>query len=320
MSSSEPGSGRRPESESEPDEHTEFLSSWKSSMLGRRPVIGVPTRGLSGVVVIGASAALVVGIVIGGVMAVQAFTRSGDGTSDTAALTSAGLGSTTSPSPTATATAEPTATATKDPKKTKTKEAAVPVHTRTVTEEATSTPKQTVKQSEKQTAAQKKKATAAAEKAEKKPGATTASVGAIKNLVTGFCVDLPGYGAVAGDVNVTQYYCDSSADDNQRYETITQADGTFLLREVKSQYCLDVGGSGSVAAGTNVITHACLPGDTDNQMFRKQAQGGGFYLVNVKSGLCLDVSNINNAHDQPDQELTLYTCSPDDDHIWTFTG
>lgn len=320
MSSSEPGSGKPSKS----DDHDEFLSSWKGSMLGRRPSIGVPTRGLRGVAVIGGSVALVVGVVVGGVTAVQAFTGQSDsGDSDTAALTSASLGTTASP--TATQTPEPTATATKHPKKTKKTEeaAAEPAHTRTVTEtaaEATTTPKQVAKKSEKQTAAQKKKAAAAAEAAEATPGTTLKSIGAIKNLVTGFCVDLPGYGAAAENVLVTQYYCDGTSADNQRYETITQSDGTFLLRETKSHWCLDVNGSGAAASGTVVNTHTCLLGSDDNQMWKKQAQGDGFYLINVKSNLCLDVSNAGSGDKMPDQKLTLYPCSSTDDHIWKFTG
>lgn len=38
----------------------------------------------------------------------------------------------------------------------------------------------------------------------------------------------------------------------------------------------------------------------------------------MKTGLCLDVSGADDQErNQPGQVLTLYTCSPDDDHIWT---
>jgi hypothetical protein len=40
--------------------------------------------------------------------------------------------------------------------------------------------------------------------------------------------------------------------------------------------------------------------------------------VNVKSGLCLDVSGFEDEErNREGQVLTMYTCSPNDDHIWT---
>lgn len=150
------------------------------------------------------------------------------------------------------------------------------------------------------------------------PRTTLTKIGVIRNKVTGMCVDVPNYGSVENSTPVTQYYCRSGSSDNQMYEKISLANGNFVLRNVKSGLCVDVDGSGAVKAGANVYLRACLFGKQDNQMFRKKAQGSGFYLVNVKSGLCLDVSNENGDNDQPDQQLTLYTCSPDDDHIWSF--
>ncbi len=73
-----------------------------------------------------------------------------------------------------------------------------------------------------------------------------------------------------------------------------------------------------MGSGTQLTMSACNIGDQDNQMFKKQKQGNGFYLINVKSGLCLDISNAGG-NDKIDQVLTLYPCSPNDDHVWTFS-
>ncbi|GAA3621245.1 hypothetical protein GCM10022223_42650 [Kineosporia mesophila] len=118
---------------------------------------------------------------------------------------------------------------------------------------------------------------------------------------------------------MTPNTCVPGASDNQQFQTVAAADGTFLLRNVASGWCLDVNGSGSVKSGTVVNTHGCLPGNQDNQMFRKQAQGNGFFLVHVKTGMCLNVSNPYGVDNQvADLKLTLFACSAKDDHIWTF--
>jgi len=312
--SGDQGDAGPPESEGRSDRQAEFLSSWKGSMLGRRPALGLPTRGLRGIVVIAASVAVVVGITIGGVAAVNAVAGSGkDNDPQTAALTSADL-QTTAPSPAL--TEEPTATATQRPKKTRTKKATKPpVQTRTVTETAAPTGKPKAK---KQTTKEKKKATKAAKKADATAGTVTATVGVIKNLVTNYCVDVPGLGAVSENTTVLQTNCFPGTSDNQEYQTVSQADGTFLLRNVKSQWCLDVPGTGAVGTNVDIVTLTCLFGDADNQMFKKQAQGDGFYLVNVKSGLCLDSLGLDAASSPVDSKLDLVICSPTDNDIWTF--
>lgn len=151
-------------------------------------------------------------------------------------------------------------------------------------------------------------------------GPVYATVGVIRNLMTHYCADLPGRtGSVEENVVVAQYTCDGGSNDNQVYQTVTQPDGTFLLRNLKSGWCLDVDGSGSVAKGTGVNTHNCLLGSQDNQMFRKEYQGDGFFLVHVKSGLCLNVSNPDGVDNKVlELRLTLFPCSTDDDHVWTF--
>jgi len=140
--------------------------------------------------------------------------------------------------------------------------------------------------------------------------------GVIKNLVTGQCVDLPDSGVPAPGTGVNQYTC-LPGTDNQDFELVDQS-GLLLIRNLESNYCLDLPGTGSSEIGAVVLVDPCQAGNSDNQMWRAKRQGDGFYLVNVKSGLCLDVSNSNEQERlQLGQILTLYTCTPDDDHIWT---
>jgi len=149
---------------------------------------------------------------------------------------------------------------------------------------------------------------------------TTSSIGVIRNLGNGLCVDLSGRGSVAENVLVQQHACNVGSADNQMYQSIS-ADGgsTFLLRNIRSGWCLDVNGSDSVAPNIVVNTHTCLFGDQDNQMFRKEPHGSGFYLVNVKSGLCLGVSYADGKQDAYQQPLILATCGDSGGRdVWSF--
>nr|WP_269328734.1 RICIN domain-containing protein [Kineosporia babensis] len=226
--------------------------------------------------------------------------------------------------------AEPTTSPTAEPKKaepsaTETKKQSPErVRTTTVTETTAASDGAGDADEPAEPAAGKK--TGAEEKAEKaEPAAKQAkattqvrSVGVIRNSFSGMCVDLPYYGAVDEGSQVTQFECRPGDGDNQMYETVSRGGDAFLIRNQKSNWCLDVDGLGAAPAGSNVKARTCAFGSADNQMFRKQSQGGGFYLVNVKSGLCLDVSDADNANRRADQPLTLWRCSPDNDHVWTF--
>ncbi|GAA3620344.1 hypothetical protein GCM10022223_41550 [Kineosporia mesophila] len=146
--------------------------------------------------------------------------------------------------------------------------------------------------------------------------APLAEMGVIKNLSTGFCVDLMGADVPEAGAAVSQYDCIPGVGDNQDFQLVEQY-GQYLIRNLKTNYCLDLPGTGAVGESTGVLASPCQAGESDNQMFRARPQGGGYYLVNVKSGLCLDVSNTNGGNKNAGQALTLFPCTPDDDHIWT---
>jgi hypothetical protein len=93
------------------DRQEEFLSSWKRSMLGGRPSVGVPRRGLRGVAVMVGTVAIVVGVVLGGVAVVNTVAGHDGGgsssSSDNAALTSVNLATATPEEPAPSATEKP---------------------------------------------------------------------------------------------------------------------------------------------------------------------------------------------------------------------
>ncbi|MCD5310243.1 RICIN domain-containing protein [Kineosporia babensis] len=150
-----------------------------------------------------------------------------------------------------------------------------------------------------------------------KAPAPLASMGIIRNLATGQCIDLPAADVPAVGTAVNQYNCIPGPNDNQDFELVEQF-GELMLRNLKTNYCLDLPGTGSVKPGAVVIVSPCQSGDTENQMFRAEPQTDGYYLRHVKSGLCLDVDGAgDDERNRPGQLLTVYTCSPDDDHIWT---
>lgn len=152
---------------------------------------------------------------------------------------------------------------------------------------------------------------------ETKTKAPVADTYLIKNEITGMCVDAAGYGAVSASTRVTQFRCVSGTGDNQMFRLLW-AGSEFQIYNEKSKLCVDVPDYGAKPAGTLLKLFTCHPGSTDNQMWRRQAQGDGYFLINVKSNLCLDVSNTPPGRMTANQQLTLYPCSAQDDHIWSF--
>jgi hypothetical protein len=94
---------------------------------------------------------------------------------------------------------------------------------------------------------------------------------------------------------------------------------------------MDLPGFGSVPATTRVYTFPCHTSPaSDNQEWRLVSiywQSPEYLIINVKSGLCLDVSGwasdgSDRANDTP---LTVFGCSNRawanggyDDHVWSF--
>ncbi|MFJ5231249.1 RICIN domain-containing protein [Kitasatospora sp. NPDC088391] len=140
------------------------------------------------------------------------------------------------------------------------------------------------------------------------------------NTVTAKCADLPGYGngGIGGAVN--QYTCNGTSSDNQRFHFDnygTTADGyaQYTVRNDKDNLCLDLPYFDGVPSGTLVSEYTCSGSTSDNELYKLVPRpNDGNWLVNVKSGLCLDVDGVRTGGN--DARLTVYTCSDTDDHTW----
>jgi len=136
----------------------------------------------------------------------------------------------------------------------------------------------------------------------------------LRNVKTTKCADIPWYESGSPGTQVFQYTCDNTSNDNQLMffdPRGRKADGQMLysVRNAKDNLCLDAGGYDAPTAGAPVIQFYCA-GPEDNQFVRVVQRNGGVWLVNDKSGLCLDVV------DTADNPLSYAVCSDTDDHLW----
>ncbi|WP_299534388.1 RICIN domain-containing protein [uncultured Streptomyces sp.] len=175
-------------------------------------------------------------------------------------------------------------------------------------------------------ASAKAKAKAAA-KPKKAPSHPSISRVLLKNLTTGMCADVPGYGKGAVNGPVNQFHCAAGNGDNQvwtldmRYADTGPTGGDlYQIRNVKDGLCLDLPGYGPVASTTSVSEFPCNGTTGDNQLWWLDARPGGTYWIRSFSsdGLCLDVSNKDGGG--PDARLTIFPCNDADDHRWSFLG
>jgi Ricin-type beta-trefoil lectin domain len=166
----------------------------------------------------------------------------------------------------------------------------------------------------------------------KKPVLAAVAIGGVvllavpKNVMTGLCADIPGYGD--GDLQgpVQQFTCNGSSHDNQQWDLVVNDKGggpggadLFSIRNTKDDHCADLPGNGAVDHGTHVIEWACSPGRTDNQMwYLVKKSKNGFWIRNYVSHKdCLDVLGTDGAGGK-DAALTVWPCSSKDDHLWAF--
>ncbi|GGZ00809.1 RICIN domain-containing protein [Streptomyces poonensis] len=149
----------------------------------------------------------------------------------------------------------------------------------------------------------------------------------IKNVKTGMCVDVPGYGNGKADGAVNQYPCNAGGDDNQmwslemRYRDVSpKGTDLYQIRNVKDGLCLDLPNYGPVSATTKVSEFPCNGTTADNQLWwLDRRPDGSSWVRNFSSnGLCLDVSAEGGV--RADSRLTLFHCSDSDDHRWRFSG
>jgi Ricin-type beta-trefoil lectin domain len=149
----------------------------------------------------------------------------------------------------------------------------------------------------------------------------------IKNKVTGFCVDIPGYGPGMVDGPVQAGACNGSNKDNQRWDLVVRQKGAgpngadlFVVRNAKDGYCLDLPNYGPAETSSHVTEWYCHPGSVDNQMwYLTKKSASEFWIRNMASrGECLDVAG-DPGSEALNAPLTIFPCSLNDDHLWSFS-
>ncbi len=147
----------------------------------------------------------------------------------------------------------------------------------------------------------------------------------LRNVLTGLCADVPGYGKgqVGGPVN--QFDCEKSAGDNQvwDFEVSNKGGGPgganlFVIKNEKDGLCMDAAGKGDAPGPTAVTEGNCDATNADNQLWWLDGQGDGTYWIrNAKSSdRCLDVWGETFGSGGRDAHLGLADCNPEDDHAW----
>ncbi|MFE6281198.1 RICIN domain-containing protein [Streptomyces sp. NPDC057877] len=148
----------------------------------------------------------------------------------------------------------------------------------------------------------------------------------VKNVMTGMCVDVPGYGKGQLDGPVNQFPC-ARTGDNQLWDLVVTGDGAgpsgadlFVIRNSADGYCLDLPDYGGRASGTPVSEYHCNGTTADNQLwYLDKRSDGRFWIRSHSSGnRCLDVSGFNGVGGR-DARLTIYDCAASDDHLWSFS-
>lgn len=150
--------------------------------------------------------------------------------------------------------------------------------------------------------------------------ATSATAFNFYNIETQRCIDLPGFWKGRKDGPVSQYTCDYTARDNQRFFLVRNGSfrgfPVYLIKNKTDGLCLDLPGFGAVPARTRVTEYTCRP-TNDNQSFYAQPAGRGTFLYrHVKAPrLCLDVEGHQARVN--DVRLMLWPCNAaSDDHLW----
>lgn len=146
----------------------------------------------------------------------------------------------------------------------------------------------------------------------------------LRNNRTGMCADLPGYGngKVGGEVN--EFYCDTSANDNQLWNFDVKLKGggprganLFVIRNSKDGLCMDLPGTGGVSGG-GIIEGLCDGSTGDNQLWWLEGRGSGLYWIHnfASDNRCLEVWGPGGGGGYPNSRLSVTGCNPADDHEW----
>ena len=191
---------------------------------------------------------------------------------------------------------------------------------------ATTAPPSPSPSKKKEPKADTKKLTAAEALRQKANAASSASKVLLKNVTTGLCADVPGFGNGGDETPVNQYPCNGTDADNQLWDLVVsdksggpEGAALFRIRNSKDSLCVDLPGRGAVPAMTRAQEYACDPAG-DNQLWWLDPRSDGTYWIRnfLSDGLCLSV--VGKAVGGNDAPLDLGQCKDTsaDDYRWTF--
>jgi hypothetical protein len=144
----------------------------------------------------------------------------------------------------------------------------------------------------------------------------------LQNVMTGKCADVPGNGKGSSGGAVVQHTCRKTAEDNQRWDLVVAKKGggpngadLFTIRNSKDALCIDPPANGAPTPA-RVTERVCAQGGAGQRWYLDKKHTGQFWIRSTGSGgKCLDVEGAR----AEDASLTVFTCDPNDDHLWAFT-
>lgn len=124
----------------------------------------------------------------------------------------------------------------------------------------------------------------------------------VKNVATGMCADLPGWGGGREDGPVNQEVCQRDNTDNMLWDLkVTVSNGgpegssLFVIKNREDGLCMDLPAYGSVSPGTKVSEYYCDGTNADNQLWWLDSRPEGYWIRNIASNLCLSVTGGRSA-------------------------
>jgi hypothetical protein len=149
----------------------------------------------------------------------------------------------------------------------------------------------------------------------------------IMNAYSGMCVDIPNYDAGKPGLDVSQYHCDGTDQDNQLWNMTVQVrgggpGGTDLVQfsNVKDGLCIDPPYRGAQPEDTVLSESDCTGTVADNQLWWLASAGDGIVWIRnyASNHLCLRVEGTDKK--AADARLGLGTCTAGDDSRWRLLG
>lgn len=150
----------------------------------------------------------------------------------------------------------------------------------------------------------------------------------IKNVATGECADLPGYGegSVGGSVN-QHPACLTTSADNQLWDlVVADRDGgpggasLFVVKNNTDGLCMDLPDYGTVASETKVTEYYCDKTTSNNQLwYLAPLPNSTYWIRNLISNLCLSVSGGSSAGKNAHLQVTPCGDTATSAQRWSFS-